>query len=168
MTRRLLLLRHAKAQPIAGPCSDAEDHARDLTEQGRRDATRLGDVLRGRGLRPDLALVSSAARTQRTWDLLAPFADPAPTLMISDRIYLAEAADLLLLLRETPEEIGSVILVGHNPGLCELALHLARAGDDPSELDNGMPTCALAGFEVNGPWSELRPHNTERFQMIRS
>ncbi|MGI4748571.1 MAG: SixA phosphatase family protein [Janthinobacterium lividum] len=169
MTRRLLLLlRHAKAVASAGPASEASDQARDLTDRGRQDASRLSKALRSQGLQPDLALVSSALRTRRTWDLLAPFAEPAPTLVISDRIYLAEADDLLFLLRETAEEIGSVMLVGHNPGLHELALHLARAGGDTSGLDDGMPTCALAKFEVNGPWSDLRPHNTERFQMIRS
>lgn len=165
MTRRLLLLRHAKA---VAATNEAGDHARDLSDRGRQDASRLGEMLRLQGLRPDLALVSSALRTRRTWDLLAPFAEPAPTLVISDRIYLAEAAALLLLLRETTEEISSVMLVGHNPGLHELALHLAMAGGDTSGLDDGMPTCALAGLEVNGPWSDLQPQSTERFQMIRS
>lgn len=168
MTRRLLLLRHAKAVAIAGPASEAGDHARDLSDRGRQDASRLGDMLRSQGLQPDLALVSSALRTRSTWDLLAPFVEPVPALVISNRIYLAEAEDLLFLLRETAEEIGSVMLVGHNPGLHELALHLARAGGDTTGLDSGMPTCALAQFDVIGRWSDLKPLNTERFQMIRS
>lgn len=168
MTRRLLLLRHAKAVTSAGAASEAADHARDLSDRGRRDASQLGELLRTQGLQPELALVSSALRTRRTWDLLAPFAEPAPVLVISDRIYLAEAEQLLFLLRETAEEIGSVMLVGHNPGLHELTLSLARAGGDTSGLDDGMPTCALASFEVSGAWNALRPQSTERFQMIRS
>lgn len=168
MTRRLLLLRHSKAVAIVGPASEAGDHARDLSDRGRQDASRLGDMLRSQGLQPDLALVSSALRTRRTWDLLAPFVEPVPALVISNRIYVAEAEDLLFLLRETAEEIGSVMLVGHNPGLHELALHLARAGGDTTGLDSGMSTCALAQFDVIGRWSDLKPLNTERFQMIRS
>lgn len=155
-SRRLLLLRHARAVPG----TDAGgDHARDLSERGRRDAASLGGALRRMGFRPDLALVSSALRTRRTWELLGAFADPAPAPVFSDRLYLATPEALRDALRDIAEPPGSVMLVGHNPGLHELALQLAEAGSQPvpAELRAALPTCTAVLFEVGADWRRLRP-----------
>lgn len=165
--RRLLLLRHAKAVALASPMSEAGDHARDLAERGRQDAARLGDTLRNRVLLPELGLVSSARRTRRTWELLGPLGSSEPDLVVSDRLYLAEAEELLFVLREVPDQVRSVMLVGHNPGLHQLSLHLARGDGDVGPLAGGMPTCTLAMFEVDGDWADLRPHSARALQLIR-
>ena len=116
--RQLLLLRHAKAEP------GSADADRDLDARGRRDAGALGHEMRSLGLVPQLALLSSALRTRRTFEYLGAF-DPAPAVQVTDDLYLAEPGMLLSALRAVADEIRSLLLVGHNPGLHELALALA-------------------------------------------
>lgn len=164
--RRLLLLRHAKA--VTGPGTEAGDHARDLSERGRNDARVLGETLHRLELRPGLILLSSALRTRRTWEMLALSGDPPPLVTIADRFYLAEPEELLGALREIPDGIGLVMLIGHNPGLHELSLHLA--GDNaatPPGLRAGMPTCSLVMFEIDGGWRDLQPRSVRNIGMIR-
>ena len=162
--RRLLLLRHARAVAAADPDGQADDHARDLSERGGRDAAALGDEMRRLGMRPELALVSGALRTRRTWEMLGPFDPPGPALEIDDRLYLAEADVLLAALRDIPDRIVTALLIGHNPGLQELADHFAG---DAAGLRAGMPTCTLVEFEVAGTWSDLRPQSVRQTRMLR-
>lgn len=154
---RLLLLRHAKAVAGTGPQDEAADHARDLSERGLADAAALGEAMRR--LAPDLVLVSSARRARRTLERLGPLGNPGPAVSVLDRLYLADAAELLGTLRAVDEAVGVLLLVGHNPGLHELALHLA-AGGAPAALRAGMPTCTLVSIDVEGPWRDLRPGGT--------
>ena len=166
-----MLLRHAKAVAPAHADDEAGDHGRDLAERGRREAAALGRILQRDGMQPALAIVSSALRTRRSWELLAPFAAPEPQLVVSDRIYLAKAGELMAVLRETADDVASVMLVGHNPGLHELALHLAQ-GDrtdshDEARLAQGLPTCTLVCFEVAGSWDELGPGSASQLVLIR-
>lgn len=153
-TRRLLLLRHAKAVPARPGLSDAADHERALSERGRLDAAALGRTLRSRGVTPALALVSSALRTRETFDLLQPFETSAPHLVLSDALYLAEPAILLDVVRKKGGTADSILLVGHNPGLHELALTFAGGN---RALQQGFPTCRLALFAIQGAWSDLTP-----------
>ena len=162
-----MLLRHAKAVASAHSDGEAGDHARDLSERGRRDASALGRLVQQGGLQPALALVSGALRTRRTWDLLAPFTTPEPQLVVTDRLYLASIGELRAVLRETSDDIASVILVGHNPGLHELAVHLAGDAGNTAGLSAGPPTCSLIGFDVTGSWSELGPDATSNLMMMR-
>ena len=166
--RRLLLLRHAKA--VAGPDDTGGDHGRDLSERGCRDALALGEHMRRRALRPGLALVSSALRTRRTWELLAPSGAPAPAPEILDGLYLAEAATLLAVLREIPDDVAIALLVGHNPGLHELALHLGGGPDGAgaAALPDGMPTCCLVEVAFEASWRDLQPHAVRQLQAIRA
>ena len=152
--RRLLLLRHAKAVAARPGQSDASDHGRPLSERGRLDATALGRTLRSRGLAPTLALVSTALRTRETFELLQPFGAATPRQVLRDALYLAEMAHLLDVVREEGGTADTVLLVGHNPGLHELALTLA--GGDRALLQ-GFPTCRLALFTAVGEWSDLAP-----------
>ena len=165
---RLLLLRHAKALGAAGPAGEAGDHARDLSERGLRDAMALGGTMRQRELKPDLVLVSSALRTRRTLEMLEPFEGPAPAVVPADRFYLAEADELLAALHEVPDTIGILLLIGHNPGLHELASYLSggEAGA-PAELRAGMPTCTLVSLSVGGAWRDLQPRSVGNTQVIR-
>lgn len=143
--RTLILLRHAKA---VRPNEAATDKERALAPRGRRDAAAASIALRAAGLKPDLALVSTAVRTRQTAE--AALADtPA---RFEDALYLAEAERLWAAF--AAEEAESVILVGHNPGIGELAGMLIDQAHDHSKLAQqfaeGFPTCAFAAFEIGG------------------
>ncbi len=157
--RRLLLLRHAKAEP-----GEADDHGRDLDARGCRDAATLGRKMRSLRLVPQHVLLSTALRTRRTVALLGAF-DPAPSLRELDALYLAEPDALLSALRAVPDGIGTLLLVGHNPGLHALALHLAGP-HAPQPLRDGLPTCTLACLSVGTGWSGLAPSATLDLRLV--
>ena len=140
------------------------DHARALSERGRADAAALGAGLRARALRPDLALVSTSRRTRETIDLLGLDAGSGLKVLHSDALYLATAAGLLDALRELAGEAGCVLLVGHNPGMHELALGLS-AGH--AALAPGLPTCAAAVFDIEGTWPDLAPGRARLRELLR-
>ena len=150
---RLMLLRHGKAaSPEAG-----EDFERPLTRRGREAAARMGTYLTDEGLTPDLVLVSTARRARETFHLaraaLAEVASrPEPT------IYEASADQLLALARGTEAGIGSLLLVGHNPGFETLALLLSGSGEGDAldRLERKFPTAALAVIEADGGWDALQ------------
>ena len=150
--QRLILLRHGKADSVSGTGGDLE---RGLTDRGRRDAALMGRVLADAGFAPDLVMVSSARRTRETWDELEP-AFPAAKVEFSRGLYLATAQHLAHSVDASGDEAGCLMIVGHNPGLHELAI--ARAGaaalDDSGVLDS-FPTSAAAVFAKtpNGGWS---------------
>jgi phosphohistidine phosphatase len=153
--RRLMLLRHAKAAP-QGSMTDEE---RPLVERGRRAAAALADFVASRALAPDLALVSPSLRTRETWELLQPAFKAAPVHRIEPRLYAASAERILYLVRETAAELGALMLVGHNPGLEDLARHLIGAGDTDALIRFGgaMPTASLAVIDLPGDWANVQP-----------
>lgn len=120
---RLILFRHGKAERTA----PGGDIARRLTDRGRRDAEIMGGVLAAQGLVPDLALVSSAARTQETWEAASP-AFPGARSLVRRDLYLADEAVIVDLAETLGESAGTVMIVGHNPGLHMLTLGLLRQG----------------------------------------
>ena len=154
--RHLLILRHAKAVPHR-----SGDIDRELTNRGRREAGLMGRQILARGLLPDLALVSPSTRTRETIALaMAQWPAPAP-LQIDRAIYLAEAPALLDVLRAAPDAPQTLMIVGHNPGLAELALNLTGGGDPQARMRmmEGFPTGALAVMEVPADhWGELSFH----------
>lgn len=122
----------------------------------------MAQALRDLGLAPDIVLASSARRTLQTLDALRPL--EAGTLVEPmDQLYLAPWQTLLSVLRTAPETARSVMLIGHNPGLHELALALtgpagmAAAGPEAERLAEGYPTGALAEFSIASPWHRLEP-----------
>ena len=150
---RLHLLRHAKSSyPEA-----AEDHERPLSRRGREAARRVGESLPAALGALDLVLCSPALRTRETAELaLAGFAAPA-RILYEDALYLAGRAALLRRLRRLDESAGAVLVIGHNPGLHELAIALA-APQSPQykALAAGkFPTTARASFAIDGPWASL-------------
>jgi phosphohistidine phosphatase len=155
--RQLLLLRHAKS---SWEDKTLPDHARPLNPRGRAAATAMRRAMEDLGLAPDLVLVSSSLRTRQTLDALEPWAD-TPLVEPMDVLYLADAPTLLKVLREVKETVRSVLLVGHNPGLHELAMRLVGAHAmtyahaDLRRLAEGYPSGALAEFTVPGPWHQL-------------
>jgi phosphohistidine phosphatase len=150
---RLHLLRHAKSTWV----ENVEDRERKLNGRGRDEAERVSASLPGAIGPLDLVLCSAARRTRETAALvLADFA-PAPRVEFEEGLYLAGAAALLDRLSRLAEADGSVLVIGHNPGLHELALDLA-APDSPgyAELSGGkFPTAVRASFAVAGTWAAL-------------
>lgn len=156
MSWTVALLRHGKS---AYP-PDVADHARPLAERGIRDAAEAGRLLRQRVGVPDLVLVSSSTRTRQTWDQVEPAFDHPPHHLVEPRIYDASVDDLLLLLREVEERCRTVVVIGHNPGLEELAFTLSGDTSDAGAvagMSMKFPTCALAVLTVDRPWAHLVP-----------
>lgn len=117
--KTLLLVRHAKTAP-AGP--GQSDHSRALEDVGVTDAGKLAHYLRKKGLMPDQMLVSSANRTQTTAQiLLTAMAQQPVDVVVSDELYLADQGFLQDLIQKTAGDIHTLMIVGHNPGLSELA-----------------------------------------------
>jgi phosphohistidine phosphatase len=162
---RLLLLRHAKAERSS---PGGRDISRRLDERGRHEAPVIGAYMARHGLIPGAAAVSPAARTRETWDLVAGALGAAPEPVLDERLYDAAPGDILAVIRDAAPEASALLVVGHNPGLHELALWLIAAGDPETceRLRDAMPTAALAVIEfADGPWTQLRPHTgrLERF-----
>jgi phosphohistidine phosphatase len=149
----LYLLRHAKSSWADPSLADRE---RPLAPRGRRDAKRIAKHLRGLGCSPELVLCSPAARTRETLEVVGP-ALAASTVVLEEDLYGASSDQLLARLRRVPDAVASVMLVGHNPGLHQLALALASAGDELGRLGAKFPTAALATLDSRKPWSRLGP-----------
>lgn len=169
--RTLVLLRHGKS---AWP--DVPDHERPLAPRGRRDAAAMGRWLRAVGYIPDQVVCSTARRARQTWQLTQRGLGAAPAVAFDDFVYEASAMQLLGLIRRTPAATGTLLIVGHDPALPELARTLAAAspgragtGNDAASaamLDRiraKFPTAAIAIFERAGDWVLLAP---ERVRLI--
>ncbi|MEA1830822.1 histidine phosphatase family protein [Methylobacterium durans] len=151
--RRLILLRHAKSDRAPG----LRDLDRPLNPRGRQAAPFMGRYLADQGLRPDLALVSPSVRTQETWEAAAAALGTVRTETVRT-IYEAPASALLAAVRDAPDEAGSLILVGHNPGMQDLAVKLVGRGDAAARgrLRTQFPTAAVAVIDFEaGAWSEI-------------
>jgi phosphohistidine phosphatase len=155
---QLLLLRHAKS---SWDSTDVPDRERPLNPRGRRAAALMRQAMRDLGLEPDVILVSTAHRTRETLELLEPW-DAPPLVEHMDSLYLASPSALLDALRAVADTARSVMVVGHNPGMHELALSLlppiaeADMHQDPlPEVTHGFPSGALAEFSIAVPWSRL-------------
>jgi phosphohistidine phosphatase len=152
-TGQLVVMRHAKAEPHGE--SDTE---RELSPRGYDDAVQAGRWLADHGFTPDSALVSAARRTTTTWLAVAEGGSFEAPATYSASLYLAGPEAALDLVRETPSDVTSLIVVGHNPTVAYLAQLLDDATGDPdagSRMAVGFPTAALARFEVSGAWRDL-------------
>jgi phosphohistidine phosphatase len=149
----LYLLRHAKSGWADPTLADRE---RPLAPRGRRDAKRIAKHLRRLGREPELVLCSSAARTRETLELVRP-ALGAVEVKVEEELYAASCEELLARIRLVPHSVASVMLIGHNPGLHQLALTLASAGDELERLKAKFPTAALATLTLAKSWSRLAP-----------
>ncbi len=146
-SKKLTLLRHAKAVPAL---PGIDDHARPLNGRGRRAAAQVG--IETAGARPDLVLCSSAVRTRETWEIASRAWEALPPVLIEDGLYLAEPQALLARLRGLSSTIGHVWVVGHNPGLHDLAAELAQGVAAVPDF----PTAARARVEFAAEdWSAL-------------
>lgn len=154
-TRRIVLLRHAKAD-----WGQETDHERPLAERGRKDAPVAGRRLAQSGIHFDLALCSTAARTRETWKLAVHELAERPRTVYEERIYEASPGELVALLNEVAEDVRDVLVIGHNPGMHGLAEVLAgeSEGDALTRMNRtGYPTSAFAVLTFTGSWKSVEP-----------
>jgi phosphohistidine phosphatase len=153
--RRLLLLRHSKTER---PEPGERDRDRKLMPRGRADAPTIGAYMARHRLIPDLVLVSPAQRTMETWALVAAaFSKPLPVVK-QDRIYNASTETLAALIRETDDDATALLVVGHNPGLHDLAAELIGSGNVEAResLNEKLPTSGLVVIDFAfDDWSKL-------------
>lgn len=152
---RLILLRHGKAEPES---ASGEDFDRRLAPRGLAESAEMAARLADLGFLPDVALVSTAARTRETWAAAEPHF-PRAQARFEDELYHADSGAVRHAAARAGAMVGTVIVVGHNPGLQELAVRLLTEGSAPTSLISRaarqFPTAAAAIFlfDDNG-----RPH----------
>lgn len=158
--RRLVLLRHAKAEPAGS----LPDHERPLALSGRRQASAAGAALAVAGLAPTHVLCSSALRTRQTWELvrtaLAAAGAGEPVLVVTDDLYDASTGDLAELVRTVPQDAATVLVVGHEPTVSHAAATLAGPGSDEevvARVRRGVPTASWSVLELDAPWDGTAP-----------
>jgi phosphohistidine phosphatase len=162
--KQLYLLRHAKS---SWKDRSLPDHDRPLAGRGRRAAKAIARHLREQGIEPELVLCSSARRARETLERIEP-ALGTGAARVEDDLYAASAGALLERLRSVPNTVESVMLIGHNPGLQELALDLARPAPTVHELATKFPTAALATLEFSASsWQELDRGTVELVALVR-
>ncbi|PZR52519.1 histidine phosphatase family protein [Xylanimonas oleitrophica] len=155
--RRLVLLRHAKAEPGRG---EGLDEMRPLAVNGREQAGRVGKALVAAGFVPDVALVSTALRTRQTWELLSAQLDGGPGrggATMRPELYEASVADVLDLVRGVDPKVRTVLVVGHEPTMAATAAHLAGPGSDDAALVQvrvGVPTATWSVLESDAAWAD--------------
>jgi phosphohistidine phosphatase len=148
--RTLLMLRHGKAEGVPG----VDDVNRPLTSRGQRDASAVGQWLRGSALIPERVVCSTARRAIQTWEHVSSSMGPAAKnaeVNFDARVYEADAAGLMDLVREYPDDAGTVLMLGHNPAALQFVLDLT------AHRDLFFPTCALAVIRIHGSWAEVAP-----------
>ena len=156
--KHLLLLRHAKS---SWDDPGVADHDRPLAARGRKAAKLIGARLRTDQTPISLVLCSPARRARETLDLVAP----PGKIEIDDRLYGASADQLLQRVRQVPDDLKVVMLVGHNPAIHNLALDLLS---DPGQLEAAkFPTGALATLTFTGSWRLLAPRRAQLVAFIK-
>ncbi len=161
--KTITLLRHAKSNWTSTPSGGAPpaDNARPLAPRGERDAPRMAKWMAAHDIRPQLVLCSTAVRTRQTLELVkgAVLAD-AGTITFRDDLYLAEAANLIEMIRRLSDKVGHVMLLGHDPGMHDLAHLLSGAGDIAMRrlLSLKFPTAAVAVIDFDtARWRDIAP-----------
>lgn len=151
----LLLLRHAKAEQHG----QGDDFARALTQKGEADARALGVHMAALGIIPDFAVVSAATRTRQTFDLYAQASRAQISARFDDELYNATDGQLRDVLKTVVSGVQTLMIVGHNPGIMDVAARFARDGDvsDLGRLRDRFPPCSLAlvVFDTDD-WREAR------------
>ena len=158
--RRLMLLRHAKTETDA---PSGRDQDRRLDDRGHRDAAEIGAWLGRHPPFPGLVQVSPAVRAKQTWELAWEAMKDrvaAPEVEILPELYGADPAQILETIRTAtiPANPRQLLLVGHNPGMHELALMLAGRGDAAGRqaLADNLPTSGLAVFDfATNDWNDV-------------
>ena len=166
-----MLLRHAKTEPLG---SGAEDHERQLTTRGREDCDAIGKYMARLKYAPELMLASTSSRTAETVERFVVNLPKTPQTELLDSLYLAEAREMLAVVRGVPDKVKTLMLVGHNPGMEELATSLAREPVKRKErsridlIEEKFPTCARAVLDFSVPrWREIAAGQGELIDFVR-
>jgi phosphohistidine phosphatase len=162
--KRLYLLRHAKS---SWDDPSLTDHERPLAPRGRAATALLRAHLLSEEIRPALVLCSSARRAQETFQRMASGLRPGVPAQTERDLYGASAEDLLARLQEVPEAVPSVMLIGHNPAIQDLAIALARDHEEMGRIERKYPTGSLGTFRFEGAWSELAPEAVREVSLVR-
>lgn len=152
--RTLILMRHAKAEAF----NNGGDKARRLLPRGIADAQQMGQALTHHDLQ--LALVSSAVRTQETFQALGL----SPEVRYLDRIYSAGSDDLRWLISEVSDTVSGLLLVGHAPSVPGLAAELAQLSGTGIDDFYHFPTACYATFHFTGSWTSIADEPIEGLQ----
>jgi len=168
--RRLLLFRHAKAEQSE---PGMEDRARKLIDRGRKDAAKVGAYMASHGLIPDRVIASPSTRTLETWKSVASAFRSPPAAAAVERLYDATAHSILMSVKEAAAAAHTLLVVGHNPGLQDLAVMLIASGDVQARerLREKLPTSGLVIIDFAfDDWGKLHPQcgRLERFVTPKS
>lgn len=150
--RRLILFRHAKAEP------QGDDHDRILTPEGLDAARGMGAWLESEGMVPDLVICSTSARTRQTWREAKQAFDPQPPVIFEEMIYEATAEILFEVVRNTDSDVMTLMLIGHNPGMESLTAMLANSAEPEvaERFEKKFPTAAIAVLDFEDtPWAAI-------------
>jgi phosphohistidine phosphatase len=154
--KTLLLMRHGKSSWDDASLADFE---RPLAQRGIKASKRIGRELVARRWKPSRVLVSPALRTQQTWELVAAELPQRPPVASVETLYDATPDEVLVELHGAEEWVETLLVIGHNPGLQDLALALADEKSDNralARLGEKFPTAGVARFVFDGAWQELR------------
>jgi phosphohistidine phosphatase len=161
---RLWLLRHAKS---SWGDADLRDEDRPLAPRGERAADRIRDYLDAEDIHPELALCSSALRARQTLGRVLPALGTELEVRIEPTLYTFDADVLLDRLGRISSDVASVLLVGHNPAIQDLALRIADRGDGLHDLSQKYPTAGLAQIDFGqGSWDWLADQPGELVRFI--
>ena len=153
--RTVILLRHGKSSWSDPTLADID---RPLAPRGERASRRIAKYIRRKKIRPALVLCSPSLRTRQTLEAIEPSLGKRSSVELVPQLYAASEGELLERLQALPESVGSVMLIGHNPGLHDLARVLASRGADLPQLEEKFPTGALATLVVDSEsWAALSP-----------
>jgi len=147
--KKIYLIRHAKS---SWKDPDKPDFARPLNKRGKKNAPEIGQYLKKQKLIPDLFLSSPAKRAISTAKLIAKELDfPEERIVQNERIYEANIAELISIISEIDDQLNNVFLIGHNPGITDLANKLSNT------FVVNLPTSAVFGIEFNvDHWKEIK------------
>jgi phosphohistidine phosphatase len=151
----LIVMRHAKAGELPG----GPDFERALRPRGQRDSAAAGRWLAANSLHPDLVLCSAARRTRQTWQhmsgaLLAESGAGRPEFLAEQQLYQADSEDVADLVKQTSDDVATVLYIGHNPAAAELVQALTGS-------EAPFPTAAIAVIRAPASWAELGARSGE-------
>ncbi|CAA6818080.1 MAG: Phosphohistidine phosphatase [uncultured Thiotrichaceae bacterium] len=149
--KSLFLMRHAKS---SWSSDAADDFSRPLNERGMRDAKWVAELFKKRDWRPERIVYSAAKRSTVTAECLGQTFTQAKEVISNEGLYFARMEQLLSVATETPESVSQLLLIGHNPGMEQLLIHLCPASE---YQDNGklLTTANVVHIGLTGTWSEL-------------
>ncbi len=164
MRHELLILRHAKSDWSA---NISDDFSRPLAARGRKDVVKTGNEMLTQGWKPDAVLCSPALRAKMTCESVCNIIGFSQhKIQWNDDIYAASLTTLLNVLKMVDDSVGVVMLVGHNPGLEQLLMHLCP---DVSPMANGklLTTCNIVRIGLDSGWNDLNQHSSSLLGLNR-